>query len=71
MSNNFVDKCAICPYCGDFVEYPNEKQIKIFGKPTCCEYEMVVIDREKLHKIARALDTLKQNIENELLKGVS
>ena len=68
--DDFIDGVAICIYCGFFLDtYPNEKQMKIFGKPRCCDYDMLKIERNKLHTIVRAIDKLKGNLESELLKG--
>lgn len=68
--DEFIDGFAVCLYCGDTMEYPNEKQMKIFGKPICCEFEMLRIEREKIHVIVRSLDTLKKNLEEEILKNI-
>jgi len=68
--DDFVDGFALCIYCGDIMEYPNERQMKVFGKPICCEFDMLQIEREKIHLIVRALDNLKKNLEEELLKGI-
>lgn len=68
--DDFVDSFAVCLYCGDVMEYPNERQMEIFGKPTCCDFDMLQVEREKIHVIVRSLDTLRKNLEEELLKGV-
>lgn len=66
--DEFIDSFAICLYCGDVMEYPNERQMEIFGKPLCCEFSMLQVERQKLHVMVRSLDTLRQNLETELLK---
>jgi hypothetical protein len=68
--DEMLDPIIICIYCGDVMEAPNEKQIEVFGKPTCCDFDMLKIEREKMHTIMRSLDTLKKNIEEEVLKGM-
>jgi len=68
--DEMVDKILICIYCGDVMEGLTEEQIKIFGEPTCCEFSMLPVEREKMHKIVISLDNLKANLEAELLKGV-
>lgn len=68
--SEMLDPILICIYCGDLMDAPNEKQIEIFGKPTCCDFDMLRIEREKMHTIMRSLDTLKANIEAEVLKGI-
>lgn len=68
--DEFVDSFAICLYCGDVMEYPNERQIEVFGKPCCCNFNMLQVEREKIHVIVRSLDALRKNLETELLKGV-
>lgn len=68
--DEFVDSFAVCLYCGDLMEYPNERQQEVFGKPFCCEFDMLQVEREKLHGIVRSLDTFRKNLEEELLKGV-
>lgn len=47
-----------------------KEQIKIFGKPSCCEKDMLKVDETKLHTVVRAIDVLKSNLEKEILKGV-
>ena len=68
--DEFVDGFLICVYCGEIMESLNERQVKIFGVPTCCNFNMLQIEREKIHVIVRALDNLRKNLEAELLKGV-
>ena len=68
--DEMLDPILICLYCGDLMDGLTEKQIEIFGKPTCCEFDMLTIERERMHTIMRSLDTLRKNIENEVLKGV-
>ena len=47
-----------------------KEQIKLFGKPRCCEYDMLKIDDFKLHTIVRAVEKLKSNLEKEILKNI-
>ena len=68
--SEFVDGFAVCLYCGEVMEHPTEKQIEVFGKPVCCEFDMLQIEREKIHTIVRSLDNLRKNLETELLKGI-
>jgi len=68
--SDMLDPVMMCIYCGDVMEAPSEKQIEIFGRPTCCEFDMLVVEREKIHTIVRSLDNLRKNLETELLKGV-
>jgi hypothetical protein len=65
-----IDPIAICIYCSDIMEAPTKEQIKIFGKPSCCGYDMLYIEREKIHTIVRSLDKLKKNLEDQILKGM-
>lgn len=65
-----IDKIAICFYCADVMEAPTKEQIKMFGKPVCCGYDMVAMDRNKIHTVVRAMDKLKKNLEEQLLKGM-
>ncbi len=65
MDNN--EKHYICLYCGDFMGL-SKSALKIFGKPICCNIGMVGIDFDKVYAIISALDVLKKNLENEILK---
>lgn len=67
---DMLDPLLICIYCGDTMDALTDKQIKIFGKPTCCDFDMLKVEREKLHTIVRSLDNLKKNLESEILKDV-
>jgi hypothetical protein len=67
--NNILDGLMICVYCGDTMDALTDEQIKIFGKPSCCDYDMLTIEREKIHTIVRNLDNLKANLEKEVLEG--
>jgi hypothetical protein len=60
----------ICIYCGDVMGDLTKEQIKLFGKPRCCEYDMLKIDDFKLHTIVRAIEKLKSNLEKEILKNI-
>ena len=60
--SKFVDKILMCVYCGDLLPGMSEEQIERFGKPECCEFDMLAIDREKIHTIVRAIDTLRENL---------
>lgn len=66
----FVDEILMCVYCGCLLPGMSEDKIKRFGKPECCEFDMLAIDREKIHTIVGAMDNLKENLEEELLKGI-
>lgn len=68
--DEMVDGFLICIYCGDTMDAPTPQQEKIFGKATCCGYNMLKIERDKMHTIVRAMDKLRSNLESELLKGM-
>jgi len=68
--DDMLDPVVICIYCGDVMEAPNERQIEMFGKPICCGFDMLHVEREKMHTVVRSLDNLRQNLEAEILKGV-
>ena len=68
--NDFIDPIGVCFLCGEVMAYPTEQQMEIFGRPECCDFDMLKVEREKIHTIVRALDTLRENLETELLKGI-
>ena len=68
--NQIVDKLMICFYCGSTTKGLTKDQIKIFGKPTCCEYPMVEMDKCKIHIVVKSLEKLKKNLEEEILQGM-
>ena len=68
--NEMIDPVMMCIYCGETMDVPNEKQIKIFGFPNCCEEDMLKIERNKLFKIVKGLDSLKTKLEAEILRGM-
>lgn len=63
-----IDPVLICIYCGDIMDAPTEKQIAIFGQPECCEMKMLEIERNNLHKVLKGVESLKKNIEHEIVK---
>ena len=65
--NKVNDPLYACPYCGDTMLGVTEKQIQIFGSPTCCDYAMVIMDADKIHLIVRSLVKLINNLEKEIL----
>lgn len=65
-----VDPILVCLYCGDNMNMPNEKQLKIFGYPNCCEEKMLQIERNKLFKLVKGLDNLKIKLEQEIIRGL-
>ena len=65
----YEDCLACCLICGETMNYPTIKQMKIFGSPECCEEEMVPVSKKKLHAVVRGLDKLRANIEESLLEG--
>jgi hypothetical protein len=65
-----IDRIFCCVYCGSVQEDLTKEQMKIFGRPNCCDYDMVPLDRNKMLVIVKALDKLKKNIEEEILKGM-
>jgi hypothetical protein len=62
------DSILACPYCGDIMEQLTKEQRKVFGKPTCCDNEMLTIDRARVYEMIKGLDTLKSNLERETIK---
>ncbi len=68
MKDIFKDPFFVCIYCGEFMNALTDEQIKIFGKPICCDFNMLKVEREKLHTMVRSIDTLKKNLEAEILK---
>lgn len=67
---NMIDPVFVCLYCGEIIPFLTKEQIKVFKKPKCCEYDMVPLDRDKMLIVVKALDKLKKNIEEEILKGL-
>lgn len=63
-----IDPVLICVYCGDLMDAPTEKQIDVFGFPECCDYKMLQIERNNLHRVHKGIENLKANIEHELVK---
>lgn len=68
--DEFVDRVFICVYCGDLLSGMTDEQMERFGKPECCDFNMLPVDREKVHTIVRSLDTLRENLEEELLESI-
>ncbi|MFA5024293.1 MAG: hypothetical protein WC523_05015 [Patescibacteria group bacterium] len=64
------DKLCICLYCGATMKGLTKEQMKRFGRPTCCEYAMVEMDKAKIYIIVKSLDALKKNLEQEILQGM-
>lgn len=65
--SNIVDPLMVCMYCGCTMENPTKERIKLFGKPTCCGYNMVKIDRNEILVVVKAIEVLKANLEKEIL----
>jgi hypothetical protein len=65
-----LDAVRVCLYCGEVMEAPNKEQIKIFGKPICCGYEMVLVERNKILTVTRSLDKLKANLEKQIIQDL-
>lgn len=63
------DVLLICIYCGSTMPALTKEQIKIFGKPTCCEADMLKVDRERIHIMVENMNILKANLEKEILEG--
>lgn len=63
-----IDPMMICVYCGDTMDAPTEKQLEVFGEPECCEHKMLQVERNNLHVLLKGIETLKKNIEHELVK---
>jgi hypothetical protein len=47
---------------------PNEEQLEIFGYPVCCEHDMLQVEKNEIYSIIKALDSLKAQLEQELIK---
>jgi hypothetical protein len=62
------DFIRVCFLCGGVMNDLTPLQIKMFGKPNCCENEMVKMPTKNLHAVIKALDQLKVNLEKELVK---
>lgn len=67
--SEILDPLLICVYCGDTMDGMTPEQIKIFGEPSCCEHNMLKIERERIHAIVRSVDKLRANLEKEILEG--
>ena len=65
-----LDPVLICMYCGDLMDHPGERAIEVFGTPQCCEFDMLMVERDKLYRIHEGLDELKKKIEEEMIKGM-
>lgn len=68
--NKIKDPTLICVYCGEMMKSLTKEQIKIFGKPSCCGFDMLVIDKSKIYSIIKGLDVLKNNLEKDSLNGL-
>jgi len=65
------DTILVCLLCGEITEMPSEAQMKIFKNAlTCCESNMIKLDRNKIYKIIKSLDTVKSKLEAEIIKGM-
>jgi hypothetical protein len=54
--------------CGSIMNDPTPAQVKVFGKPKCCNLEMARLPTKNIHAVIKALDVLKVNLEKELVK---
>lgn len=59
----------MCPYCGDTMEYSKE-QIKRFGKPVCCDKDMLLVDKNNPHMLIKGLNKIIETLEQEMIKGI-
>ena len=65
-----MDRLMYCVYCGRTQTAFTKAQLKAFGKPTCCEYLMAEMDRNKIYAVVKALEELKRNLEAEIVAGL-
>ena len=65
-----MDKLNVCLYCGRTQKALTKEQLKVFGKPMCCEYVMAEMDRNKIYVVVKALDELRKNLEAEIVAGM-
>jgi hypothetical protein len=63
------DFIRVCLLCGETMNDPTKEQIKMFGKPKCCDTEMVKLPMKNIHAVIKAMAVLKTNLEKELVKG--
>jgi hypothetical protein len=65
-----TDYIRACLLCGSTMNDLTPAQVKMFGKPKCCEdVEMVLLPTKNLHTVIKALAQLKINLEKELVEG--
>lgn len=69
-NNEMVDGIVVCLYCSELMDAPTEKQLKLFGFPNCCGFDMLKVDRNQVFKIVQGLDNLKAKLEKEILRGM-
>lgn len=62
------DYLFACLLCGETMPKLTLAQVKIFGKPKCCDELMTKVPINNLHAVIKALDRLKINLEKELIK---
>ena len=65
--DNIVDPILACPQCGDVLSYSQEQYEK-WGIPPCCDYKMLVIERDNIYRLIGGLNKLVENLEKELVK---
>ena len=65
-----MDDFLICLCCGEVIEMPSDRAIKILGKKAteCCDSQMAKIKRSSMHTIVRNLDKIQARLEEEILK---
>jgi hypothetical protein len=69
--NEMVDQVWACLLCGELMENLTPRQLKLFGKPKCCESKMMIpFDRNDLFKIVKGLEVLKTKMEAEIIRGM-
>jgi hypothetical protein len=67
--SEYADPIRLCIYCGDVMDEPTERQIEVFGMPTCCDYDMLKVERNKIYDILKGMTNLKAKLEQEITKG--
>lgn len=61
-----------CLYCGETMPNPSAEIKEKFGDEAfrCCDRTMTTLDCSNLYKLVKGLETLKTNIEQEIIKDL-
>lgn len=65
--NEMIDPVIICLYCGEKMDWSDEKEDK-WGLPDCCEFKMLKVEKNNIFKLLAGLDKVKEALEAELVK---